>query len=107
MSFQTDLFDSLLASVIVLTNRPDLEAETELALRTATTSAHHSDFYARDLSTQLVQLPNASYSTQLDISNLFPRMRGVDSIRPVDVSYAVLMDEAYDIDIVEIGDVRD
>lgn len=107
MSVQSDLYDSLLADIYVLTNRPDLTDETELALRSATLNAHHSDFYIRDLNTQLVQIPNSSYNTQLDISNLFPRYRAVDTVRLVDINGAVLTDEAYDVDVLEFGDIRD
>lgn len=107
MSFQTDLYDSLLADILSLTNRPDLEVETELALKTATRSAHHSDFYNRDLVTNLVQLPNGVYQVQLDAANLFPRLRGIDTIAPTDVNFAALTEESQQIEILEIGDIRD
>lgn len=107
MSFNTDLYDGLLRDIIVLTNRPDLEEETELALRTATMNVHHSDFYNRDHVTQLVQLPNAAYQVALDIQNLFPRFRAVESIVPVDVNYNPLLDPSAQLEIVEIGDIRD
>lgn len=105
MSFQTDLYDRVLADIYTLTNRLDLEQETELALRTATINAHHCDFFNRDHVTQLVQIPNASYLTALDIQNLFPSFRGVESIQLVDVNYAPIF--TYEIDIVEIGDIYD
>lgn len=107
MSFQTDLYDSLLADIFNLTNRPDLEVETELALKTATRSAHHSDFYNRDLVTNLVQLPNGTYQVQLDVANLFPRLRGIDTIVPTDVNFAAISDQNNQIEILEIGDIRD
>lgn len=105
MSFQTDLYDKLLADILTLTNRPDLEAETELALRTATINAHHSDFYNRDHRTQLVQLPNPSYNSALDIQNLFPRFRGLETVQLLDVNYIPINDP--EIEIIEIGDILD
>lgn len=106
MSFQTDLYDDILESIYVLTARRDLDGETELALRTATISAHHSGHYVRDFNQQLVQIPNASYATALNINTLFPRFRGVNYVMPVDVNYNVLTADEYKIEVVEIGDDR-
>lgn len=109
MSFQTDLYDAMLADIYVLTKRPDLEEETELALRTATRNAHHSDFYNRDHATQVVQLPNAAYQASLDIQNLLPRFRGVESIVPIDVNGNAITatGDGNQIEVVEIGDIYD
>jgi len=39
----------LSTDVIALTKRPDLVAETTLAVKMATLKAHNSDYYPRDL----------------------------------------------------------
>lgn len=105
MTAQTDLYDSLLADVFTLTNRPDLELETELALRTATLSIHGSNMFPRDIETQLVKIPNASYLTSLDIQANFPRLRGLVTVQICDDAFAPVSKP--EIEIVELGDVRD
>jgi len=109
MSYQTDLFDAMVNDVITLTARPDLADETALALRTATNNAHFSDGYPRDLVTQTVQLPNASYQTTLNIPTLFPRFRGLSAIRPLDVNFVPVFayGEEGRINVIELGDIYD
>lgn len=105
MSAYTDLFDDIKAQVITLTNRPDLAAETEVALRTATLSVHSFGAYPRDLCTLPVKLPNATYMCSIDAQVQLPRLRGLSTIQALDASYAPL--EYPEIEIVEIGDIRD
>lgn len=108
MSFQQDLFDDMVNDIITLTARPDLADETALALRTATNNAHFSDGYPRDLVTQSVQLPNASYQTTLNIPTLFPKFRGLSQLKGLDVNYSVLADgETSRIEVVELNDIYD
>lgn len=108
MSFQTDLYDSMLENVIALTARPDLEAETAIALRAATTNAHLTDAYVRDCVTQYVQIPNAVGAVSLNISTLFPQFRGISKVRPADVNGNLIsMGDRGGIEIVELGDVFD
>lgn len=104
MSVQTDLFDSIYNDVVALTNRPDLSAETEIAVRTATLSIHHRASFLRDLVTKPVQLPNSAYNVTLDIQVLLERCRGVSSIIPLGSDFAVV---DHKIDLVEIGDIYD
>ena len=42
-------FTSLLNDVYTITNRPDLIAETKLAVKQATLKMHQSDYYPKDL----------------------------------------------------------
>lgn len=108
MSFQTDLYDAMLADIYALTNRPDLEAETAIALRSATTNAHLTDVYPRDIVTQQVQLPNSANVVALNISTLFPMLRGVSTVRPLDINMNLLApNEHNQIDVVEMGDIYD
>lgn len=107
MSAATDLYDSMVQDVITLTARPDLEAEVELAMRTATNSAHLTDAYARDYQMLPVQLPNASYQTSLDIPTLFPRLRGLASIQPLDVNNLPIQSPGNSIEVIELGDIYD
>lgn len=107
MSAQTDLYDSVVADVITLTNRPDLADETAIAVRTATISVHSSTNWPRDLQTALVKLPNASNITALDIQVLFPRLRGVSSLRITDVNFDPINSDDANIEIVEMDDIYD
>lgn len=107
MSAQTDLYDQMLSDILTLTARPDLENESALALRTATLSIHGRQNFPRDEVTNLVKLPNAAYQASLDVQILFPRLRGLSSIRLVDVNYAPIDNENGSIEIVEMGDIYD
>jgi len=108
MTAQTDLFDAMVADVITLTARPDLDAETALAVRTATNNAHLSDAYARDCRTVSVQLPLTTYVTQLDIPTLFPRMRGLNRVQLLDQYYVpITLSTDEQLRIIELGDLYD
>lgn len=107
MSAQTDLYDELLADVITLTARPDLEAESKIALRTATNNAHFTDVYPRDVTSQVVQ-QQASFTGSLDIPTLFPRMRGINAVQGLDVNYQpLILSPENKIEIIELGDIYD
>lgn len=105
MSAQEELYDAMLADVMTLTGRPDLEDESAVALRTATLSAHMGGTYLRDIITQFVPIPNASYTTALDIQVLFPRSRGFSKVQLLDVNGAILVNP--EIEVVEFGDIYD
>ena len=105
MTTQSDLYDAMTADVITLTNRPDLVAETALAVRTATLSIHTRAAFPRDVQTELVKLTNSVYLVALDAQVLLPRLRGLSTVRACDVSYVPL--EQPRIEIVELGDIYD
>jgi len=108
MSYQEQLYDGMLEDIYTLTARRDLDAETELALRTATVNAHLCDAFPRDLFVSQVQLPNAAYMASLNIPTLFPGLRALSQIRPLDSNLqpAVLSPENQ-IAIIELGDIYD
>lgn len=108
MTYNTDLFDEMVADVMTLTARPDLAGETALAVRTATNNVHFCDAFPRDLQSTIVQLPIASYVAQLDIPTLFPRLRGLSAVKQLDVSGMPLAGrEAGSIEVVELADIYD
>jgi hypothetical protein len=79
------LFSDTVDKVYTFTNRSDLVAETALAVRQATLSAHRSDFYPRDLTEiQLTLTPDSIF--QLDIPTYFPSWRNFAYIRPYDTT---------------------
>lgn len=108
MTYQTTLYDGMLADIYTLTNRPDLDAETAIALRTATTNAHLTANYPRDVTTSQVQLPNSSNQVAFNMSTLFPNCRGFMDIKPIDSSFNILpLWQNQLIEIVEMGDIYD
>lgn len=108
MTWQTDLYDAMLTDVVGVTNRPDLEVESAIALRAATTNAHLTDMYFRDIAVTQVQLPNSSNQLGLDIPTLFGLVRGFIDIRPIDQSFNLLApSQGSKIEIVEAGDIYD
>lgn len=82
------LYNNLVADVYALTKRPDLIAETALAIRKATMKAHQADMWKNDISTTLIALPVLPLGAQLsfryavDLTNTanFPLFRKVSSI---------------------------
>lgn len=78
-------FSDLVADVYTITNRPDLVAETALAVRQATRAAHRSDYYPKDLVETLVVLGSAQSLVQLDMTQ-FARWRSFRYIRPYDTT---------------------
>lgn len=108
MTVQTDLFDGMVADVISITNRPDLSDETALAVRTATVNCHLSDAYARDVQVSSIQLPAPVYATGLDISALFPKLRGLSLIQAMDVNYQPIeVTPESRMKVIELSDVYD
>lgn len=105
MSAQEDLYDSLLEDINALTARPDLEAEAEVALRTATLSAHMGATYLRDIVTMPVRIPNASYLTAIDMQVALPRARGIAAVQLLDTEGNPIVDP--EIEVVEFGDIYD
>ena len=79
------LFSETVDQVYSLTNRPDLVAETALAVRQATLAAHRIEFFVRDIREFLLGpfTPSAA-NYQLDIPTYFSRWRAFQYLRPYD-----------------------
>lgn len=108
MSYQEQLHDGILEDIYALTARRDLDVETELALRTATVNAHLCDAFPRDLFVSQVQLPNAAYMASLNIPTLFPGLRGLSQIRPLDSQMLpMVLSPENQLEIIELGDIYD
>ena len=85
------LYDSLVQDVYTLTARPDLVAETAVAVRKATMKAHQADFWKSDIvinpqftlpspATDLTA-PSSRYSINLADPSSFPLLRKVAYIK--------------------------
>lgn len=79
-------FAELQSDIIALTKRPDLVAETKLAIKAATLKAHQSDYYYKDLYEAGLHFATSSYLQQLEYRSLFPRFRSMKYLRKSDIS---------------------
>ncbi len=80
------LLTALVNDVYTLTNRPDLEAETVLAVRSATLKVHHSDYYYKDLFETGVQFDVSAAQQSIDYRLLVPKWRALKYLRVYDNS---------------------
>lgn len=81
MSILVNAFDDIVQDVYALTNRPDLETETEYAVRSSTLKLHHTDFYSKDLYETGIEFPALSYRQQLDYISVVPNLRAFKYVR--------------------------
>lgn len=77
-------FAELVSFVYDLTKRPDLEAETKLAVKAATLKIHQSDLYYKDVKESGIQFQNEDFIQALEYRTLFPRFRSLKYIRKSD-----------------------
>ena len=71
----------LQAEVYLLTNRPDLVAQTSAAIRSATLKTHQLDYFYKDIFERSIVFPTDSYIQQLEYRPLFPRWRALKYLR--------------------------
>lgn len=72
---------SLMTDVYTLTNRPDLVAETELAVKKATLKLHQVDFFKKDLFETGITWSPVDYIQSLEYKVIHPRWRKLDYLR--------------------------
>lgn len=99
----TDIF----AEVISITNRPDLQAETALAIRSATLAMHGFAMFPRDLATVSIAdgITAGSNDVTIDGPTELPGLRGLSRVVRLDSQGAQL--EFPEIEIVELDDLLD
>lgn len=88
-------FASIVADVYSLTNRDDLTAETNLAVRSATLKAHHSDDYIFDFNEYSIAFSTEEYYQTLDYKALIPLWRKPRYMRKYDNSVSPGMPGAF------------
>jgi hypothetical protein len=71
------LWDDLITEIYTLTNRPDLVAETALALRQSVRLAHKSGKYWRDLQETIVPVDANLQVQEVDIPSYMPQFRAI------------------------------
>lgn len=74
-------FSELCADVYTITNRPDLVAETKLAVRQATLKMHQSDFYPKDMAETGIVFDTSKTKQSLTYRDIFPRWRAFKYLR--------------------------
>lgn len=74
-------FEELVAEVLVLTKRPDLQTKIESAVRGATLKAHQMDYHYRDLVETGVQFPEALYLQSFNPKDIFANYRKFKYLR--------------------------
>lgn len=77
-------FNELKEEVFIITNRRDLVAETESAIRAATLKAHKSDFFSKDIFETGVEFTGADFRQSLDYVSLFSNFRAFKYLRRVE-----------------------
>lgn len=84
-------FTELLTEVYAITNRPDLVDRTKSAIRSATLTAHQSDYFYKDLFETGIVFPTSSFIQQFDYITLIPQWRSLKYIRATDADGADYM----------------
>ena len=74
----------LASEVYTITGRPDLVAETSLAIRQSTLRAHHSDYYYRDLVESAIQFSTTDFTQAFEYKTTFPNWRALKYFRHYD-----------------------
>lgn len=82
----TTVFDDLVQEVYIQTNRPDLTAMTEAAVKAATLKAHHTDFYSKDIHEEAVIFPALGYRQSLDYIQVVDNFRAFKYLRKAEDS---------------------
>jgi len=80
-------FSELTSDVMVITNRPDLVAETKLAVKQATLKMHQSDHYPKDLFESGITFQSPSNIQSVDYRTLVPRWRTFKYLRKYSNGY--------------------
>ncbi len=97
-------FDEIAAEVKVITNRPDLVAETASAIKAATLKAHQSDFYSKDIYETGMQFAEYSYRQSLDYISLFANFRAIKYVRIVENEFDIY---GIPVEIVKVEELLD
>lgn len=76
----------MLNEVYTLTNRPELVAETTLAVKQATLKAHMTDFYSKDIHEVRITTDTTDYIHGIDIFSIISNFRSLKYLRKYDLA---------------------
>lgn len=79
-------FEQLLEEVYIITNRPELVAETSSAVRLATLKAHHLDFFSHDIVERQVKFDECLFKQSIDLYSLASNYRAAKYFRLTDAA---------------------
>ena len=74
-------FTELCNDVYTITSRPDLVAETKLAVKAATLKLHQVDYWYKDINEAAIQFTAADYTQQVELKSIFPLFRSLSYLR--------------------------
>lgn len=74
-------FAELKEEVIAITRRPDLQEQTDAAIKASILKAHQSDYFYNDLKEIAIEFDDARYIQNFDPKPVMPRYRQVKYIR--------------------------
>ena len=77
-------FAAIVADVYTCTNRNDLVAETDMAVKSATLQCHRADLFAKDLYETGIAFTTSEYVQQLEYRLVIPRWRQIKYLRKWD-----------------------
>lgn len=80
------VFTELCDEVYTLTNRPDLIAETKMAVKAATLKAHQSDLFYKDIYEAGISFGSSEFIQTLEYRNVIPKYRQLKYIRKTDLA---------------------
>jgi len=83
-------FSDLFQEVVTITARPDLVAETELAIRSATIKAHSIDYFSKDIHETLIEAESPDYIHGIDYISIIPNFRSIKYLRKYDKANAAV-----------------
>lgn len=86
------VFADLVDEVYGITLRPDLVTQTKSAVRAATLTAHHLDYFPKDLFEQGLQFTTPDFVQSLNYKELIPNWRAFKYLRKYDASVQVGQD---------------
>lgn len=86
-------FNALVNDVFAITNRPDLIAETQMAVKSATLQLHRSDFFYKDIREEVLVFAASDYLQTIDYRTLFPQYRALKYLRKYDPTQASANDK--------------
>ena len=75
--------------VYTITKRPDLVAETLLAVRQSTLALHQSDYFWKDVGETGLNFPTAAYLQEIEYRSIIPQFRSIKYLRKSDSTGAV------------------
>lgn len=78
------MFEALVQEIFQLSNRPDLRAETESAIRQAVLGYHHLDFFWRDKTVGVINVTSGARVRHEIPLSTFGNLRGIAAISPYD-----------------------